>query len=191
MLGHRMAHAMYRRVRRHMACRQGESEAMQPKYQLVAGTLREEIRSGRYRDTMLLPTEYELCSQFHMSRQTVRQALSLLASEGLIERRQGSGSHILATPSPAASPRAKAVLPAPMPPRQAITSPGRSRGASRRANSSVSRVLWLRYSSKSNASLWPANRTAACCCAYIPTGPAPCPYRWPAPRTPHRRGRAG
>ena len=78
---------------------------MQPKYQLVAGTLREEIRSGRYRDTMLLPTEYELCSQFHMSRQTVRQALSLLASEGLIERRQGSGSHILATHGPAATPR--------------------------------------------------------------------------------------
>lgn len=78
---------------------------MQPKYQLVAGTLREEIRSGRYRDTMLLPTEYELCSQFHMSRQTVRQALSLLASEGLIERRQGSGSHILATPNPSSRPR--------------------------------------------------------------------------------------
>lgn len=78
---------------------------MQPKYQLVAGTLREEIRSGRYKDTMLLPTEYELCSQFHMSRQTVRQALSLLASEGLIERRQGSGSHILAAPGELVKPR--------------------------------------------------------------------------------------
>ena len=45
-----------------------------------------------------LPTEQLLCQQFNVSRQTVRQALSLLASEGLIERRQGSGSHILPAP---------------------------------------------------------------------------------------------
>ncbi len=68
---------------------------MQHKYQLVADTLRTAIQRGDYEQTMLLPTEQALCQKFQVSRQTVRQALSLLASEGLIERRQGSGSHIL------------------------------------------------------------------------------------------------
>ena len=58
---------------------------MRPKYQTVADTLRREIQSGQYDETMLLPTEQALCGQFQVSRQTVRQALSLLASEGLIE----------------------------------------------------------------------------------------------------------
>ena len=65
---------------------------MNPKYQNVADELRTDIRKGIY-ETML-PTEQALCSRFRVSRQTVRQALSLLEAERLIERRQGSGSHI-------------------------------------------------------------------------------------------------
>ena len=41
-----------------------------------------------------LPTEADLCDRYKVSRQTVRQALSLLEKEGLIEKRQGSGSYI-------------------------------------------------------------------------------------------------
>ena len=51
---------------------------MNPKYQMVAETLRDEIRAGKYQKT--LPTEQALCAQFQVSRQTVRQALSLLES---------------------------------------------------------------------------------------------------------------
>ena len=65
---------------------------MNPKYQLVAEELRKGILEGTYQKT--LPTELALCAQFQVSRQTVRQALSLLETEQLIERRQGSGSHI-------------------------------------------------------------------------------------------------
>ena len=65
---------------------------MNPKYQIVADALRDGIREGRYQKT--LPTEQTLCAQFQVSRQTVRQALSLLETEHLIDRRQGSGSHI-------------------------------------------------------------------------------------------------
>lgn len=68
---------------------------MAHKYQQVAEVLRGDILDGVYQKRMLLPTEQLLCQQFGVSRQTVRQALSLLAAEGLIERRQGSGSHIL------------------------------------------------------------------------------------------------
>ena len=65
---------------------------MSSKYQIVADTLRAEIREGAYPKT--LPTEQALCARFSVSRQTVRRALSLLESERLIDRRQGSGSHI-------------------------------------------------------------------------------------------------
>lgn len=65
---------------------------MSPKYQQVAEALRAGIREGRFPKT--LPTEQALCAQFQVSRQTVRQALSLLEAERLIDRRQGSGSHV-------------------------------------------------------------------------------------------------
>ena len=65
---------------------------MNPKYQVVAGALRAGILDGTYQKT--LPTEQALCAQFQVSRQTVRQALSLLEAEQLIDRIQGSGSHI-------------------------------------------------------------------------------------------------
>ncbi|MBO6041387.1 MAG: GntR family transcriptional regulator, partial [Oscillospiraceae bacterium] len=60
------------------------------------------IRDGKYQKT--LPTEQALCAQFQVSRQTVRQALSLLEAERLINRRQGSGSHVRVQKEPA-SPR--------------------------------------------------------------------------------------
>ena len=76
---------------------------MNPKYQMVADALRAGIQSGKYQRT--LPAEQALCTQFLVSRQTVRQALSLLETEGLIDRRQGSGSHIRERKEPAAGRR--------------------------------------------------------------------------------------
>ncbi len=67
---------------------------MLPKYKQLADTLKNNILNGVYNEKKLLPTEQTLCENFNISRQTVRQALSILESEGLIERRQGSGSHI-------------------------------------------------------------------------------------------------
>ena len=67
---------------------------MAPKYQFIADSLRQEIENGRYAGGQALPTEHLLCQRFQLSRQTVRRALSLLEEEGLITRRQGSGSRI-------------------------------------------------------------------------------------------------
>ena len=67
---------------------------MPPKYKIIADKLKNEIINDVYNDKMLLPTEQILCERFKASRQTIRQALSILVSDGLIERRQGSGSHI-------------------------------------------------------------------------------------------------
>lgn len=64
------------------------------KYVQIAALLRSAIKSGAFQDTMRLPTEMELSAKYQVNRQTVRRALAMLAQEGLIERRQGSGSYI-------------------------------------------------------------------------------------------------
>ncbi|MCD8007348.1 MAG: GntR family transcriptional regulator, partial [Clostridiales bacterium] len=61
----------------------------------IANQLSTEIHDGVYRRSQMLPTEREIMERFSVSRQTVRQALSILVTDGLIEKRQGSGSHIL------------------------------------------------------------------------------------------------
>lgn len=64
------------------------------KYMLLADTLKNEMIELADQGIRRLPTEMELMKQHGVSRQTVRRALSLLLSEDLIEKRQGSGSYI-------------------------------------------------------------------------------------------------
>ncbi len=64
------------------------------KYKWLAGQLREIIANDIKRGIRKLPSEMELCRKYHVSRQTVRQALTVIEEEGLIEKRQGSGSYI-------------------------------------------------------------------------------------------------
>ena len=66
---------------------------MIPKYQRIADRLRAQLTGENRIRTTKLPTEKELCALYGVSRQTVRQALHVLESEGLIERRQGSGAY--------------------------------------------------------------------------------------------------
>jgi len=63
---------------------------MATKYERLANILREMIAKNP-NERFKLPTEYELCTWFHVSRQTVRKAFSLLDADHLIEHRQGSG----------------------------------------------------------------------------------------------------
>ena len=64
------------------------------KYKWLAARLKEQLTSYKNNGLHRLPTEAWLCKHYHMSRQTVRDALRLLEQEGLIERRQGSGSYL-------------------------------------------------------------------------------------------------
>jgi len=64
------------------------------KYKWLAGRLRELIEVYIERGQTKLPSENELCSRYGVSRQTVRQALTLLIEENLIEKRHGSGTYI-------------------------------------------------------------------------------------------------
>lgn len=67
---------------------------MSPKYQQLADMLRGELQQIVRQGGGRLPTESELSARYRMSRQTVRHALKLLEDEGLIRRRQGSGTFI-------------------------------------------------------------------------------------------------
>lgn len=66
----------------------------EPKYLRIANVLRREIADNVYRDGDTLPTEENIRHRFGVSRQTVRQAMALLDDDGLVERRQGSGTFV-------------------------------------------------------------------------------------------------
>ena len=68
---------------------------MPPKYQLIADELRIHIEAGKYSGKDTLPTEFAIAEEYQVSRQTVRQALAVLVRDGIIEKRQGSGSRIV------------------------------------------------------------------------------------------------
>jgi GntR family transcriptional regulator len=71
-----------------------------PQYRKIADTLAEEIGSGQYPVGTTLPTEKELCERFEVSRHTAREALRHINDLGLITRRQGSGSTVVASIPP-------------------------------------------------------------------------------------------
>ena len=60
--------------------------------------IRKHIVEGVYTEGSLLPSENELCSIHEVTRPTVRQALSRLASEGYIKKHQGKGSIVRSLP---------------------------------------------------------------------------------------------
>lgn len=67
---------------------------MQPKYQALVSWIRGRIISGELHCGDKLQSEMELSAKFGISRQTVRQAIGVLAQEGLLESRQGSGTYV-------------------------------------------------------------------------------------------------
>lgn len=71
----------------------------QPRYQDVADILIREVSDGQFPVGSMLPTELELCERFDVSRYTVREALRRLEEMGLVARRQGSGTVVVATES--------------------------------------------------------------------------------------------
>jgi GntR family transcriptional regulator len=62
-----------------------------PAYVQVAGQLRAAISLGRYQPGDQLPSVRILVEEHGVSHMTIRQAIGLLRSEGLVDARQGSG----------------------------------------------------------------------------------------------------
>ena len=61
--------------------------------------MRDEILSGKQSPGERLPGEREMCEHFSVSRITLRHALRLLAEEGLVQRRHGSGNYVAPHPT--------------------------------------------------------------------------------------------
>lgn len=65
-----------------------------PRYQAVAQVLINEISKGTYPVGSLMPTEFELCERFGVSRHTIREAIRRLADLGLVSRQAGVGTRV-------------------------------------------------------------------------------------------------
>jgi len=67
-----------------------------PRYRQIAEELLSQIRGGQHAIGAMLPTETELCTVHAASRHTIREALRLVEEAGLVARRQGSGTTVIA-----------------------------------------------------------------------------------------------
>lgn len=69
-----------------------------PRYMQIARDLRQAIADGRYPVGAQLPTEHELCRQLGVSRFTIREAIRVLSSAGLVRRKPRAGTVVAALP---------------------------------------------------------------------------------------------
>src|SRR5580692_4700782 len=67
-----------------------------PKYRQIYEDLHAAIRTGSFQVGDRLPSETELGERYNTSRITVAKALNELQLQGLVSRRAGSGTHVLA-----------------------------------------------------------------------------------------------
>ncbi len=66
----------------------------QPRYMQIKDEILHQIHTGDLQPEDRIPSEHQLCKQFHVSRITVQRAITGLVSEGLLRRVQGSGTFI-------------------------------------------------------------------------------------------------
>ena len=78
----------------------------QPLYLSLAAQLRERIEAGEWLDDERLPTETALASTYSVGINTVRRAMGCLVDDGIVRRRQGSGTYV----SPRTTPRTRPII---------------------------------------------------------------------------------
>ena len=66
-----------------------------PLHKQIEKALRENIATGQYDQGKLFPNEVDLSNLFGVSRNTVRQAFTVLVNEGLLKRKQGKGTTVV------------------------------------------------------------------------------------------------
>lgn len=65
-----------------------------PKYLGVAEWMKQNIYNNTFKAGEKLISENQLCDKFSISRQTARQAIAVLEKEGLVIKKQGSGTYV-------------------------------------------------------------------------------------------------
>jgi GntR family transcriptional regulator len=69
-----------------------------PLYVQVASVMRQRVEAGRWREGDKISTIEELESEFGVARVTIRQAIEMLRSEGLLDAQQGRGTFVSGKP---------------------------------------------------------------------------------------------
>ncbi|MEH7012601.1 GntR family transcriptional regulator [Neobacillus niacini] len=69
-----------------------------PLYVQLYRQLREQILNGEYKQGEFIPSETEVMKAFKTTRGTVRNAISLLANDGLVQQVRGKGTLVLLRP---------------------------------------------------------------------------------------------
>ena len=69
-------------------------DSEKPLYAQLIGIIKKSITSGESSVGQLLPSEAELCSAYHISRNTVRQAIGALEEDGFVVRKRGKGTFV-------------------------------------------------------------------------------------------------
>ena len=69
-------------------------------YRRIADDLRSQIESGMLAPGAQLPTEGELMADYGTSRNTIREAIKMLVTPGLVETRAGQGTFVVEKPTP-------------------------------------------------------------------------------------------
>ena len=67
---------------------------MLPAYIRIHDKIKADVDDGTWKIGQRLPSERDLCNTFDVSRMTVRQAITLLVDEGILERKPGSGTFV-------------------------------------------------------------------------------------------------
>lgn len=67
---------------------------MLPAYMAIRDELKKRVDNGCWQIGDRLPSERDLADEFAVSRMTLRQAVTLLVEEGVLERRVGSGTYV-------------------------------------------------------------------------------------------------
>lgn len=65
-----------------------------PKYLQICSWLKELIQTGRYQKGEKLPSEIELAKMCQVNRNTLRQAIAELVSEGILRKEKGTGTFV-------------------------------------------------------------------------------------------------
>lgn len=71
-----------------------EKGSKEPLYRQVERAIRDRILSGDWLPGDQIPSEERLCEDFGVSRVTIRQALRILADDGLLSRGRGRGTFV-------------------------------------------------------------------------------------------------
>lgn len=81
-----------------------------PTYVRVADDLRSKLGTPGFEFGSFLPGEHEIAAQYKLSRGTIRRALSILETEGLLSRQPGRGTLILPPSAQAQNSRLKVAI---------------------------------------------------------------------------------